>query len=136
MTMNAYEAVLLYGGWMLLLTLTYAVPRVPQGLTGAKATNSWERDKPNTDPAIMQRIKHAHLNATESFPVFAAVVVIAGLMSQMDTVNVLAPWVLYARIAQSLLHISGTGFFQVMLRATAFVVQVALIGVMIFSLIS
>ena len=133
--MDAYTAVLLYGGWMLLLTLAYAAPRVPQGMFGKKSFDSWERDQPNPDPAFMQRIKHAHLNTTESFPVFAAVVVIAGLMAQLDTVNSLAPWVLYARLAQSILHITGVGFFNITFRATAFVAQVVLIGVMIFGLV-
>ena len=133
--MEPYTAVLLYGSWMLILTLVYAGPRFPLGLTGKRASDSWERDKPNPDPAILQRIKHAHLNATESFPVFVAVVVIADQMQQLAAIAALAPWVFYLRIAQSLLHISGTGQINIVLRATAFVGQVVLIGLMIFRLL-
>ena len=132
--MSAYTAVLLYAAWMLALTLAYALPRVPQGMGGRRAPDSWERDKPSPDPAIVQRMKHAHLNATESFPIFAGVVVIAGLTERLDAVEALAPWVLYLRLAQSVLHISGTSFVPITLRATAFLAQVALLGAMIVRL--
>lgn len=132
--MSPYTAVLLYAAWMLLLTVIYAVPRAPQGLSGSKPPDSWERDKPNPDPAVVRRLKHAHLNATETFPVFAAVVVIAGLSDRLDAVGSLAAWVLYARIAQSLIHISGTSTVQMSLRATAFLAQVGMLGVIIYRL--
>ena len=133
--MSAYTAVLLYGGWMLLLTLAYAFPRVPLALTGKKSIDSWERNKENPDPEIQQRMKAAHLNCIESFPVFAAVVIIAGQMNELAAVGGLAAWVFYARVGQSLVHISGTSFVQVMIRATFFVAQVLMILYMILQLV-
>ena len=133
--MSPYIAVLLYAAWMLLLTVIYAVPRAPQGLSGRKPPDSWERDKPNPDPALVQRLKHAHLNATETFPIFAAIVVVAGVTARLDAIASLAAWVLYARVAQTLIHISGTSTLQMSLRATAFLVQVALMGTMIYRLV-
>ncbi|MAA76196.1 MAG: hypothetical protein CMN28_16010 [Salinisphaeraceae bacterium] len=132
--MDAYTAVLLYAGWMLVLTLAYAFPRIPLALTGQKSIDSWERGKESPDPAIQQRMKAAHMNCVENFPVFAAVVVAAGLMNELAAIGGLAAWVFYARLGQSLVHISGTSFVQIMLRATFFVAQVFIILYMIYLL--
>lgn len=126
--MSPYTSVLLYAGWMMLLTLGYALPRVPQGLSGSKPPDNWERNQPNTDPPVMRRMQHAHLNAVETFPIFVAVVVIAGLKGQLEDVQGPATWVLYARIAQSLVHISGTSTVQMSLRATLFLTQLGLLA--------
>lgn len=133
--MTAYSAVLFYIIWMLVLTLVYAFPRVPLALLGKKPIDSWERGKESPDPLFLQRAKSAHLNCIESFPLFAGVVAIAGLMGQLEVVNAVAAYVLYARVAQSLIHISGTSFIQVMARATCFLAQVVLIFYMAFSLL-
>ncbi len=133
--MTAYTAVLLYAGWMLILALIYATPRVPQALTGAKPIDSWERNKQPIDAPILQRAKAAHLNCIENFAVFASVVVVAGLMDRLEVVNSLAALVLYARIAQSLVHISGTSFVQILLRATFFLIQIVLVLVMVYGLL-
>lgn len=135
-TMTAYDAVLLYGALMMVLTLSYAFPRVPLALLGKRPLDSWERDKTNPDSAIFQRMKHAHLNMTESFPVFAGVVVIAGLLDNLSAVTTLAPWVFYLRVGQILAHISGTGLASIGIRATCFVGQVLMIGIMIFQLLN
>jgi len=133
--MDAYTAVLFYIVWMLVLTLIYAFPRVPLALLGKKSIDSWERGKENPDPMFMQRAKSAHMNCVENFPLFAGVVVVAGLLGQIEVANAVAAFVLYARVAQSLIHISGTSFVQVMARATFFLIQVVLIFYMAFSLI-
>ena len=133
--MNAYNAVMLYAGWILVLALFYALPRVPQALLGQKRIDSWERGKESTDPMFLQRAKSAHLNCLENFPVFAAVVAIAGLMGQIDAINGLAAFVLYARIGQTVSHILGTSFILVMLRATFFLLQVFITLYMVYLLV-
>ncbi|BET27096.1 putative MAPEG superfamily protein [Limnobacter thiooxidans] len=133
--MNAYNAVMLYAGWILVLALFYALPRVPQALLGQKRIDSWERGKESTDPMFLQRAKSAHLNCLENFPVFAAVVAIAGLMGQIDTINGLAAFVLYARIGQTISHILGTSFILVFSRATFFLAQVFLTLYMVYLLV-
>lgn len=133
--MNAYTTVLLYAGWILLLALFYALPRVPQALLGQKRIDSWERGKESIDPLFLQRAKAAHLNCLENFPVFAAVVAVAGLMGQIDSINEIAAFVLYARIAQSIIHITGTSFIQVFLRATFFLLQVFVTLYMVYLLL-
>ncbi|HEX4857324.1 MAG TPA: MAPEG family protein [Limnobacter sp.] len=133
--MNAYTSVLLYAGWILLLALFYALPRVPQALLGQKRIDSWERGKEPVDALILQRAKSAHLNCLENFPVFAAVVGMAGLMGQVELISALAAYVLYARIGQSVSHILGTSFILIMLRATFFLAQVFLTLYMVYLLI-
>ncbi len=133
--MNAYTTVLLYAGWILLLALFYATPRIPQALLGQKRIDSWERGKEPIDPMFMQRAKSAHLNCLENFPVFAAVVAVAGLMGQIETISAIAVYVLYARIAQSISHILGTSFILVMLRATFFLIQVLITLYMVYLLV-
>jgi hypothetical protein len=80
-------------------------------------------------------MKHTHLNATGTFPIFAAIVVIAGQTHRLDVVGPLAPWGLYARIAQTVVHLSGTSMLHRPLRASAFLVQVFLMGWMILRLV-
>lgn len=133
--MNAYTTVLLYAGWILLLALFYATPRIPQALLGQKRIDSWERGKEPIDPMFLQRAKSAHLNCLENFPVFAAVVAVAGLMGQIETISAIAVYVLYARIAQSVSHILGTSFILVMLRATFFLIQVLITLYMVYLLV-
>ncbi|WP_334119986.1 MAPEG family protein [Limnobacter sp.] len=133
--MNAYTTVLLYAGWILILALLYALPRVPQALLGQKRIDSWERGKEPIDPMMLQRAKSAHLNCLENFPVFAAIVAIAGLMGQIEAINGIAAFVLYARIAQSVVHITGTSFIQVFLRANFFLAQVGLMLYMVYLLV-
>lgn len=132
--MNAYTTVLLYAGWILLLALFYALPRVPQALLGQKRIDSWERGKESTDPLFLQRAKSAHLNCLENFPVFAAVVAMAGVMGEIDAINGIAVFVLYARIGQTISHILGTSFVLVMSRATFFLAQVFLTLYMVYLL--
>lgn len=126
--MTALTAVLLYILWMIALTLFYAGPRIPQALLRTKPIDSWERGKEPVDPAFMQRAKSAHMNCIENFPLFAAVVAVAALMNQVAVADGVAAYVLYARVAQGLVHISGTSFVQIMLRATLFLVQLALVA--------
>lgn len=133
--MNAYTTVLLYAGWILVLALFYALPRVPQALLGQKRIDSWERGKEPIDPMFLQRAKSAHLNCLENFPVFAGVVAMAGLMGEVDAISAIAVFVLYARIAQSVSHILGTSFILVMLRATFFLIQVFITLYMLYLLV-
>lgn len=133
--MDAYTAVLLYAGWIMILASIYVLPRVPQALLGMKRIDSWERGKESTDPMFLQRAKAAHLNCLENFPLFVGIVAAAGLMGEVAAINGLAAFVLYARIAQSLVHISGTSFIQVLLRATFFLAQLGLMFYMVYLLV-
>ena len=129
--MNAYTAVLLYAAWTLLLPVFYAGIRVPAIAGGKKAADNWERGKTTDDPPLLQRAKHAHLNSIENFPVFAAVVVIAGLMGKLAIPDAVAGYVLYARVLQGVMHMLGTSLPLIALRGFFYAVQVVLIFYML-----
>lgn len=134
--MTGFEAVLLYIVVMIVLVLSYALPRVPQVLMGKNEPDAWGRDKPSIDPAILVRAQHAHANAVENFPLFLGVVVIGALMNKSAAViDPLAFWVVHLRIMQAVMHLIGTSFWLVMARATFFLAQIALIATMVWGLL-
>lgn len=133
--MTGMTALLLFAAWTLALMLFYVNYRVALTLTFKKAANAWPRDGADADPAIIKRAHHAHLNCVENLPVFAAIVLAAYALGRQGVVDTLAAYVLYLRIAQSLVHLSGTGPAQVFVRANLFLLQVALMGWMIWGLL-
>jgi uncharacterized MAPEG superfamily protein len=133
--MTGFTAVLLYIVWTLLLALSYAFYRVPIALSGRKPMDHWERGKSSDDPGILQRAKSAHLNCLENFPLFLAVVAIAALMQKSAVVDAVAAYILYARIGQSVVHLIGTSFILILLRATLFLTQVGLIFYIVWKLL-
>ncbi|MDX1823518.1 MAG: MAPEG family protein [Thiohalomonadales bacterium] len=133
--MTGITALLIYIVWTLILALSYATYRLPLVLTGKKAANHWERGQPVDDPAILVRAKAAHLNCLENLPLFAALVLVAAVTGQNDTVNALAGFIVAARIGQSLVHLVGTSFPLVFTRASLFLVQVVLMLYLAFALL-
>ena len=132
--MTGMTALLIYIVWTLILALSYATYRLPLVLTGKKAANHWERGKAVDDPAILVRAKAAHLNCRENLPLFAALVLVAAATGQSDTVNAVAGFIVAARIGQSLVHLIGTSFPLVFIRASLFLAQVALMLYLAFAL--
>ncbi len=133
--MNALTAVLLFAAWTLALAMIYVVPRLPPVLLGKRPANAWTRGNPSIDAPVIVRAQHAHLNALENLPIFLTVVAAALLTDRGAVIDPLAPYVLYARIGQSLIHLMGTAFLHVLLRATFYFVQVALMAYMIWALL-
>jgi uncharacterized MAPEG superfamily protein len=133
--MTGMTALLIYIVWTLILALSYATYRLPLVLTGKKAANHWERGNAVDDPAILVRAKAAHLNCLENLPLFAALVLVAAATSQSDTVNAVAGFIVAARIGQSLVHLIGTSFPLVFVRASLFLAQVALMLYLAFALL-
>lgn len=133
--MTGIEALLYYVLLMVVLVLFYAGYRIPLVITFKKPADAWGRDKKPEDPGIVMRASHAHANAVENLPLFAAVVLGAAVLGQSAAVDALAPYVLYARLAQVAVHLIGTSFALVMLRATFFLAQLGLIGYMAWQLL-
>ena len=132
--MTGMTALLIYIVWTLILALSYATYRLPLVLTGKKAANHWERGNAVDDPAILVRAKAAHLNCLENLPLFAALVLVAAATGQSETVNAVAGFIVAARIGQSLVHLIGTSFPLVFVRASLFLAQVALMLYLAFAL--
>ncbi|WP_323774695.1 MAPEG family protein [Alcanivorax sp.] len=133
--MTGMTALLIYIIWTLILALSYATYRLPLVLTGKKSANHWERGKPVDDPEFLVRAKAAHLNCLENLPLFAALVLIGAATDQSVTVNAVAGIIVAARIGQSLVHLIGTSFPLVFIRASLFLIQVALMLYLAFSML-
>lgn len=133
--MTGMEALLYYVLLMIVLALAYAGYRVPLVLSMKRPADSWTRGKPVEDPGIIVRASHTHANAVENIPLFAAVVLVAAAMDQSAMVDDLACYVLYARLAQTVVHLIGTSFILVLLRATFWIAQVGLIAYMAWGLL-
>jgi uncharacterized MAPEG superfamily protein len=124
--MTAYQALLGFTAWTLLLVLGVFLYRGVRFLSGTPI-NSWPRGaKLAEDPGVIKRIEDAHANSLENLPIFAVIVLVAGGMGKLGAINELAMYVLYARIGQSLAHLSGGGKINVLIRATFWSVQLAL----------
>ncbi|TAJ52945.1 MAG: MAPEG family protein [Nevskiaceae bacterium] len=132
--MAAYHALLGFTGWTLFLVALVFGYRGFRLLTGTPI-NSWSRGaKSVDDPVLMKRVEDAHANALENLPIFAVLVLSAAAMGKLDAINALAPYVLYARVGQSLVHLSGTNQLQVLIRATFWSVQLGLFFLMLVKL--
>jgi uncharacterized MAPEG superfamily protein len=134
--MTGITALLLFAAWTLVLMFTYVGYRVALVLAMKKPANSWGRDDKVDDPGFVVRAKHAHLNALENLPVFAAIVLAAVALDKTPVVDQVAAWVLYARLAQSLVHLIGVNHWLVFIRANFLVVQAALFLYMIWGLLA
>jgi uncharacterized MAPEG superfamily protein len=99
--------------------------------------NHWPRGtKPANDAAFVKRLEDAHANCLENLPVFAVIVLGAAATGRLDVISALAPWVLYARIGQSLTHLTGVGQLHVLVRASFWSVQLGLMLWMLFKLLA
>ena len=134
--MTAIQALLGFAAWTAVLVLGVFLYRGLRFVTGSPI-NSWPRGaKPANDAGIVKRLEDAHANCMENLPIFAVIVLAAVAMGRLETIAALAPWVLYARIGQSLTHLTGTGQLQVLVRATFWAVQLGLMLWMLFKLLA
>ena len=133
--MTGITALLLFAAWTLVLMFVYVGYRVVLVLAMKKKADSWGRDDKNDDPALIIRAKHAHLNALENLPVFAAIVVAAVALDKAPVVDQVGMWVLAARLAQSTVHLIGVNHWLVFIRANFLLVQAALFAYMIWGLL-
>ena len=83
-------------------------------------------NKPADDAPWVKRLEDAHANCLENLPIFAVIVLAGAALGRLGDLQALAPWVLVARMGQSLAHLSGTGPVQVFVRATFWAAQLVL----------
>lgn len=133
--MTGVEALLYYVLLMIGLVLIYAGQRIPLALLGKKPIQNWTRGQANDDPGFVVRAQHAHANTVENLPLFAAVVLAASLLDRSNVVDAVAVYILGARVAQVAMHLIGTSFILIMMRATFFLVQIGLIGYVAWQLL-
>jgi uncharacterized MAPEG superfamily protein len=134
--MTPIQVLLGFAAWTLLLIAGVFLYRGMRFLTGTPI-NHWPRgNKPADDAPFVKRLEDAHANCLENLPVFAVIVLVAAALGRLADIQALAPWVLYARIGQSLAHLSGTGPVNVFVRASFWSVQLVLFGWMLVKLLA
>ena len=134
--MTGITAVLLFTAWTLALMFTYVFYRTGLVAAGRKRADSWTRGQPTDDPSLVVRAQHAHMNCVENLPVFAAIVLSAYTLGRPAVADGVAPYVLYARLAQSTVHLIGVNHVLVFVRGTFFTIQVLLFLYMIWRLLA
>jgi hypothetical protein len=118
-------ALVLFATWALVLVLAIGIWRLAAVLGGRTKINAFPSGVPHGG-ATYWRLHRAHVNTTENLPIFAALV-LAGLYLQVQELafQILPTLVLYARVAQSLIHVASNSVLAVSLRFVAYVVQAA-----------
>jgi len=111
--------------WSLLLLVLMEGIRTKLVFTGAVAANAFRPDNANLSP-FMQRLTRAHANCVESLPIFGGLMLVAIVSGKTGITDPLAWLFLGARIFQSLAHLSSLSVTAVMLRFSAFAVQMAI----------
>ena len=93
--------------------------------SGRMAGNEFRPDNSNLS-SFMQRLARAHANCIEGLPIFGGLLIVALLTSRTGITDSLAPWLLVARIVQSVAHLSSRSVPAVNVRFLAFLVQIVI----------
>jgi len=116
-----------FAAWTLVIALIMVFNRFANSFGGSKiALNKFSPDGEDL-PGFGRRVTRAHLNCLETLPVFAALVAAAGLSDQMAILDGTVMFVLYARICQSVVHMTSTALPMVYLRGGLLGVQLVLL---------
>lgn len=124
-----------FAAWTILLVFLVAGYRALFGARTGKALNTFAPDGSDVD-ALGRRLTRAHLNCVENLPIVGAVILSAAVAGRAEVTDGLAMPLLFARIAQSSVHIVSTALPMVMLRATLFVVQLAILVIWLAKLLA
>jgi uncharacterized MAPEG superfamily protein len=119
----------------MLLVFVLANLRLVIAMQGEKALNSFSPDGSDLE-GFGRRLTRAHLNCLEFLPVFGAVALAAYGSGQLSVTDPLAMVLLYARLAQSIVHMISVAAPAVLVRATCFVVQLGIVAYWIFQLMT
>lgn len=134
--MNASALVLVaLIAWALALLILMEAVRCALVLAGRVPPNGFRPDNENLSP-FMQRLARAHLNCLEGLPVFGGLLLAALVMGFQDVTDPLAPWLLLARIVQSVVHLLSMGVVAVNIRFAAFAVQMAIAVAWVWGLVA
>lgn len=121
--------------WTIFLVFVVANYRALFAMRGGKALNSFLPDGTDLD-ALGQRLTRAHLNCLELLPVVGAVILSAAVAGRSAVTDPLAMPLLYARLGQSIIHVISTAVPMVLIRATLFVVQLVIVAIWIYRLLT
>lgn len=111
--------------WTLLLLVLMEVIRTQLVLRGRVPANGFTPDNAGLSP-FMQRLARAHANGIEGLPVFGGLLLVAIATDRTAMTDGLAYVLLGARILQSVVHLISVSATAVMIRFSAFAVQMAI----------
>lgn len=111
--------------WTLLLLVLMEALRSQLVMSRRVPANRFQPDNANLSP-FMQRLARAHANCLEGLPIFGGLMLVALVTERTAVTDPLAPWLLAARIVQSVIHLASLSVTAVTLRFTAFAVQMAI----------
>lgn len=134
---SAIYALIIFTALTAALALALVFYRSSLIMTGKTSADSWTRGAEKwQDSSIMQRVQHAHLNCLENLPIFAIIVLVAAFIGKLTIIDDLACIFIGLRLAQTVTHIVMVNHWAVMLRATFYIGQMALIAYWLLKLVS
>ena len=118
---------LAYAGWALFLLILLIVVRGMAVLSGKSKADGFPPYHYN--PACPQnRLHRAYLNTLELLGIIIVVVATALWLGNTELSATLLPWLVSARIGQSIIHLVGVNHWLVQVRFGFFLIQVVLIS--------
>lgn len=112
--------------WTIALTVLIGGSRAYIAQTTGKAPNTFAANGEDVG-GFSQRLARAHANCYENLPVVAAILLSVQISGMHALSDPLAPWILLARVLQSIVHLASTSVPAVLLRFGFFVVQIGLL---------
>ncbi|MGO4502943.1 MULTISPECIES: MAPEG family protein [unclassified Dyella] len=115
----------LFIAWTLFLLVLMEGIRSYLVVSGRARSNEFKPDNANLSP-FLQRLARAHANCIESLPVVGGLLLVAIVTGRSGVTDGLAPWLLVARMAQSVTHLVSLSVLAVNVRFFFFAVQLAI----------
>jgi uncharacterized MAPEG superfamily protein len=125
MTTPSFIALSGFIAWALFLLILMEMLRSHLVLKGRVAVTAFTPDNATLSP-FMQRLARAHANCVEGLPIFGGLLLLAIATDRHYITDSLAYLFLASRIAQSLFHLWSLSSVAVILRFTAFAVQMVI----------
>lgn len=128
-------ALLGFAAWYLLLTFALGIFRSGLVLFGKKAADTFATDGSDVG-GFGRRLNRARDNCYETLPLFGAIALAASIAGKLAGLDPLAPYVLYARIGQSITHLVSTSIMAINVRFVLFLVQVVIYAIWVVQLLT
>jgi len=114
-------ALLSFVAWSIVLTFALVGTRLAAA-SGGKALNTFDPAGGDVE-GLGKRVTRAHANSLENLAIMAGLLLYAIATNNTAVTDGLAGLVVGARVVQSVVHIASTSVPAVLIRATAFTVQ-------------
>ncbi len=123
-TLSPIASLVLFAVWGLLLVISIGTWRLAMAVSGNVPQGGFNPGTPHGGAAYW-RLNRAHMNVVENLPFFGAIV-LGGMIANVQEPNfqMLSSVVLLARIAQTIIHVTSGAQIAILLRFSAYLVQV------------